>query len=178
MGDFTSDSLGRFHLQPDTSSGCVVNLAGGICADSGSFPRDQRFDRGTTRSLVSDVDRLNFYTYFTHEINDDLEFFSEAIFYRAEAERTREQTHNLTAQRFMISADAAHNPLGKMSSYVATVRLIPALETLKLTIRATVFLVGFVVLGMIGIGKRLHFTQQLKPMMKQTAFKLAHFKRR
>lgn len=112
-GDFQSDSLGRFHLQPDTESGCEVNLAGGICADSGSFPREQRFDRGTTRSLVSDVDRLNFYGYFTHEINNDLEFFSEAIYYSATAKRIREQTHNLTAQRFIISADAAYNPFGE-----------------------------------------------------------------
>ncbi len=112
-GDFQSDALGRFHLQPDTSSGCVVNLDGGICADSGSFPRDQRFDRGTTRSLVSDVRRLNFYSYFTHEINSDLDFFSEVTYYNAKAERTREQTHNLTAQRFRISADAAHNPFGE-----------------------------------------------------------------
>ncbi|WP_353518387.1 TonB-dependent receptor [Thalassotalea sp. SU-HH00458] len=112
-GDFQSDALGRFHLQPDTNSGCVVNLDGGICADSGSFPRDQRFDRGTTRSLVSDVRRLNFYSYFTHEINSDLDFFSEVTYYNAKAERTREQTHNLTAQRFRISADAAHNPFGE-----------------------------------------------------------------
>lgn len=121
-GDFQSDTLGRFHLQPDTSSGCVVNLSGGICADSGSFPRDQRFDRGTTRSLVSDVERLNLYTYFTHEISNDLEFFSELTYYSAKAERTREQTHNLTAQRFLISANAAHNPFGeevKLRSYRA-----------------------------------------------------------
>ncbi|MGB1261810.1 MAG: TonB-dependent receptor domain-containing protein [Cognaticolwellia sp.] len=112
-GDFQSDTLGRFHIQPDTSSGCVVNLAGGVCADSGSFPRDQRFDRGTTRSLVSDVNRLNFYSYFTHEINNDLNFFSEVTYYKAKAERTREQTHNLTAQRFRVAANAAYNPFGE-----------------------------------------------------------------
>ncbi|MAG77551.1 MAG: TonB-dependent receptor [Colwelliaceae bacterium] len=112
-GDFQSDSLGRFHIQPDTMDGCEVNLGNGICADSGSFPRDLRFDRGTTRSLVSDVDRLNFYSYITHELNDDLELFSELTYYSATSERTREQTHNLTAQRFMISADAAHNPFGE-----------------------------------------------------------------
>lgn len=112
-GDFQSETLGRFHIQPDTMSGCEVNLSGGVCADPGSFPRDLRFDRGTTRSLSSDVDRLNFYTYFTHELSDDLELFSEAIYYSATAERTREQTHNLSAQRFMVSADAGYNPFGE-----------------------------------------------------------------
>jgi len=112
-GDFIGEDLGRFHLQPDSMSGCVVDLGNGICADTGSFPRDLRFDRGTTRSLVSDVKRINAYGYFTHEISDELEFFSEAIYYQATANRIREQTHNLTAQRFWISADAAHNPFGQ-----------------------------------------------------------------
>jgi len=115
-GEFKSDTLGTFHLQPDTDSGCVVQLDGGVCADSGSISRDLRFDRGTTRSLVSDVNRLNLYTYLTHEINDDLSFFSEITYYDANAKRTREQTHNLTAQRFNISADAAFNPFGEAVS--------------------------------------------------------------
>ena len=112
-GDFTSSSLGRFHLQPDTASGCVVALDNGICADSGSFPRDQRFDRGTTRSLVSDVDRLNLYTYLVHELDNNMQFFSEVTYYSATAKRIREQTHNLTAQRFSISENAAFNPFGE-----------------------------------------------------------------
>ncbi|MCF6195013.1 MAG: aldehyde dehydrogenase family protein, partial [Kangiellaceae bacterium] len=108
-GEFQSASLGRFHLQPDTLSGCVVSALNqpGVCVDQGSTGRDIRFDRGTTRSLVSDVDRLNFYAYLTHEMGNDMEFFSEFIYYDAKAERTREQTHNLTAQRFEISATAA-----------------------------------------------------------------------
>lgn len=114
-GDFVSDSLGRFHLQPADMNpdDCVVDLAGGVCADSGSFPRDLRFDRGTTRSLVSDVDRFNFYTYITHDLGNDMELFAEAIYYEANAERTREQTPNLTSQRFTVAADAAFNPFGE-----------------------------------------------------------------
>jgi iron complex outermembrane receptor protein len=112
-GDFTSDTLGRFHLQPDTDTGCVTPLDGGICADSGSFPRDLRFDRGTTRSLVSDVDRLNLYTYLTHDLGDDMELFSEVTYYSATAKREREQTPNLSAQRFTIAADAAFNPFAE-----------------------------------------------------------------
>lgn len=114
-GEFSSSSLGTFHLQPDSLSGCVdspLNVEG-VCADKGSTGRDIRFDRGTTRSLVSDVNRFNLYAHLTHDISDDLTFFSEAIFYSAKAERTREQTHNLTAQRFTISEDAAFNPFGE-----------------------------------------------------------------
>ena len=112
-GDFESDALGRFHIQPDTMDGCEVALDGGVCADSGSFPRDLRFDRGTTRSLVSDVDRLNLYAYLIHDLGDDVELFSEVTYYSATAKRVREQTPNLTAQRFTVSADAAFNPFGE-----------------------------------------------------------------
>ncbi len=111
-GEFQSDNLGRFHLQPNDDN-CVVNLDGGVCTADGSLSRDLRFDRGTTRSLVSDVERVNFYSYFSHEINRDLALFSELTYYSAQANRTREQTHNLTAQRFTISADAAFNPFNE-----------------------------------------------------------------
>lgn len=112
-GEFQSDTLGRFHIQPDTHSGCEVDLGDGICADPGSLPRELRYDRGHNRSLVSDVKRANFYSYFTHELGDDMQFFSELTYYSAESKRIREQTHNLTAQRFLVSADSAHNPFGE-----------------------------------------------------------------
>jgi len=92
-GEFSTSTLGTFHLQPDTLSGCVASPLNqpGICVDTGSTGRDIRFDRCTTRSLVSDVDRLNFYTYLTHDMGDNIEFFAEGIYYSATSERTREQ---------------------------------------------------------------------------------------
>lgn len=112
-GDFIGENLGRFHIQPNTMSGCVVDLGNGICADTGSFPRNLRVDRARFRSMTSDVNRKNLYAYFTHDMNNDMEFFAEVLYYDATSERTREQTANLTAQRFTIAADAAHNPFGE-----------------------------------------------------------------
>jgi outer membrane receptor protein involved in Fe transport len=114
-GEFITDSLGRFHLQPDTLSGCVespLNVAG-VCVDQGATGRDTRFDRGTTRPLSSDVDRINFYAKLTHEINSDLEFFSEAIYYKAELDQTSEQNQGGSAHRFTVAADAFYNPFGE-----------------------------------------------------------------
>lgn len=129
-GEFSSKKLGTFHLQPDTYSGCensdsrgnpttALDVAG-VCVDRGTFTssRDKdnrgiRLNRNAHRSLVSDVNRLNFYTLINHEINEDVELFAEASYYKAEAERTREQTANLTAQRFTISKDAYYNPFGE-----------------------------------------------------------------
>ncbi len=112
-GDFIGADLGRFHIQPDTMSGCVVDLGNGICADTGGFPRDLRLDRALFRSMTSDVERKNLYGYFTHDLGNDMEFFAEALYYGATSERTREQTGNLTAQRFTIAETAAHNPFGQ-----------------------------------------------------------------
>ncbi|MCP4273302.1 MAG: TonB-dependent receptor, partial [Gammaproteobacteria bacterium] len=114
-GEFITDSLGRFHLQPDTLSGCVDSPLDvpGVCVDQGSTGRDTRFDRGTTRPLASDVDRVNLYAHFTHALEDDLEFFSEAIFYKAELSNSSEQNHGGSKHRFNISADAYYNPFGE-----------------------------------------------------------------
>ncbi len=112
-GDFIGADLGRFHIQPDSMSGCVVDLGNGICADTGSFPRDLRLDRARYRSMTSDVERKNLYAYFTHDMGNDMEFFAEALYYGATSERTREQAGNLTAQRFTIAETAAHNPFGQ-----------------------------------------------------------------
>jgi outer membrane receptor protein involved in Fe transport len=114
-GEFITASLGRFHLQPDTLSGCVASplAVTGVCVDQGGTGRDTRFDRGTTRPLASDVDRVNFYGKLTHEINDDLEFFSEAIYYKAELDQTSEQNQGGSAHRFTVVADAFYNPFGE-----------------------------------------------------------------
>jgi outer membrane receptor protein involved in Fe transport len=114
-GEFDSDSLGRFHLQPDTLDGCVDSplAVENVCVDKGSSGRDIRFDRGTTRPLSSDAKRVNFYTHFTHEVNDDVEFFAEGIYYQAELTNQSEQNHNGSKHRFNISADAFYNPFGE-----------------------------------------------------------------
>ncbi|MFT5451906.1 MAG: iron complex outermembrane receptor protein [Enterobacterales bacterium] len=114
-GEFSTATLGTFHLQPESLSGCVDSPLDvtGVCVDQGSTGTDTRFDRGTTRPLASDVDRVNLYAHFTHKIDDDLEFFSEAIYYKAELSQTSEQNHGGSQHRFNIAADAFYNPFGE-----------------------------------------------------------------
>ncbi|RUO74483.1 TonB-dependent receptor [Pseudidiomarina sediminum] len=114
-GIFDTSSYGRIHLRPDSMGACEVHDFGdGVCADSGSLPRDMRYDRAVVdESMTSAVDRVNLYSHFTHSFSDDLEFFAEALYYEATSKRRREQNHNLSAQRFTISADAAYNPFGE-----------------------------------------------------------------
>ncbi|MDO6693194.1 TonB-dependent receptor [Aliiglaciecola sp. 3_MG-2023] len=109
-GEFSSDSLGTFHLEPSAYDDCSAVVNDEVCASSGSTPRDLRFDSNSQRSLSSEVDRLNFYTLVNHQVNDQMEVYGEALYYSATAKRLREQSGNLTAQRFTISADAFYNP--------------------------------------------------------------------
>ncbi|MGB0987652.1 MAG: TonB-dependent receptor domain-containing protein [Pseudoalteromonas spongiae] len=112
-GEFSTDTLKTFHIQPNTMSGCVVELGDGLCADKGSLSRDMRYDRALEQSMTSDVQRANFYGYLNHDLDNDITLFGEAIYYHAETQRWREQAGNLTAQRFTISPDAYYNPFGE-----------------------------------------------------------------
>jgi len=122
-GEFKTGTLSTFHLQPDTLSGCEDSDSRGnpttaldvegVCVDRGSQPSSDGYDRNSERSLSSGVERANFYGMLTHELTDDIELYSEALYYYAQAERVREQTSNLTSQRFEISADAFYNPFGE-----------------------------------------------------------------
>lgn len=112
-GEFSSGSLGTFHLQPASYGDCSAEVNEDVCASSGSTPRDLRFDSNSQRSLSSEVDRLNLYTLVNHYINDDIEVYAEGLYYSATAKRIREQSGNLTAQRFTVAADAFYNPFGE-----------------------------------------------------------------
>ncbi|MCJ8274772.1 MAG: TonB-dependent receptor [Psychrosphaera sp.] len=123
-GEFSSDTLGTFHIQPDTESGCEngddygnpSSALGvdGVCVDRGSITgsgsRAQRYNRNSARSLSSDVSRTNVYALLNHELSDDIELFAEALYYNATANRLRERRDNLSTQRFTVAADAYYNP--------------------------------------------------------------------
>lgn len=126
-GEFSSATLGTFHLQPDTEPGCensaeysnptTAIATEGVCVDRGSITsgesRAQRYNRNSARSLTSDVSRGNLYALLNHDINDEIELFAEGLYYQAEADRTRERRDNLSTQRFTVAADAYFNPFGE-----------------------------------------------------------------
>ena len=88
-------------------------LDNGICADGGSLDRELRYDSNSERSLSSEVSRVNLYALMTHNLSDEVELYGEALYYQAQADRLREQSGNLTAQRFTVSSDAFYNPFGE-----------------------------------------------------------------
>lgn len=113
-GVFWGQNTGNFHIRPNGSDACDIQVSTDVCAASGTLPMDLRYDAAKDRSMTDDVERFNAFAYLTHEIDATTELFAEALWYSAEAVRLREQNHNLAAQRFMIAENAAYNPFGEV----------------------------------------------------------------
>ena len=102
-----------FHIQPDTLSGCLLDLAGGVCADNGgSIDTSLRLDRARFRDIVGDTDRYNLFAFGNHELDNGMELFGEASYYHADYSRRRESAAILSSNRFAVAADAFYNPVG------------------------------------------------------------------
>lgn len=113
-GNFIGEEIGTVHIQPAGGSDCILAIDDSVCAASGTSASEWHYDPGLQdQSMTSDVDRFNLFTYITHQISDNLEFFAEGLWYQAESTRLREQNANLAGQRFTIAADAAFNPFGE-----------------------------------------------------------------
>ena len=101
-----------FHIQPDTLSGCLLDLGNGVCADNGgSIDTVLRLDRAGFRDIVGDTDRYNLFAFANHELTNGVELFGEASYYHADYSRQRERAAILSSNRFAVSADSFYNPV-------------------------------------------------------------------
>ncbi len=142
VGAATSSS-GRFHIQPCDFAGTVAELGqtgsvGCIGLDDSSLNADLRYDfnsfqpnnaldQGVTvdltgddalgRQLSPDVERLNAYSTITHEINDNLEFFGDVLYYKSSSrsQRAAQPLDNGLAY-IIVPASNYWNPLGAVGT--------------------------------------------------------------
>jgi outer membrane cobalamin receptor len=108
--EFKHPIHGVMHVQPATQGHCFTATFQSVCSAIGKLPTALKFDRTASRTMTSDVERINFHGYFSHLLNNDIELFADSYFYQAKTKRTREQAPNLNIQRFTISKNAAYNP--------------------------------------------------------------------
>lgn len=117
--------VGRVHLRPTdlvrdnggtlSAADCDFVMAGGLCLDPGGSDRALRTDRNRTRQLSSDSDRLNIFTYLTHDFDNGNRWYTEFGYYKAEIDRVREQAGLLSNGRFTVPEDYYWNPLGPVT---------------------------------------------------------------
>ncbi|WP_417318758.1 TonB-dependent receptor domain-containing protein [Emcibacter sp.] len=141
VGSETSSS-GRFHIQPCDFAGTRAELGtteiGCVGLDDGSLNSTLRYDfnnyqpnnyldEGITiplygesvkgRQLTPDVKRFNAYATISHEINDNLEFFGDALFYDSSSRSQRAAQPLDNGLAFIIvPASNYWNPFGPEGS--------------------------------------------------------------
>ena len=115
-GTSLTSSGGRFHIQPQTSAGCLADITADICIDNSSLNSDLRYDSNTDRQMIPDVKRGNAFLFVNHDFDNGTEFFSELSYYRAQSIKQREASGILSSGPITISKNAYWNPFGAVGS--------------------------------------------------------------
>ena len=119
-----TDASGIFHLQPSTNEGCLTGLGStaGVCMDDGnmstiSTDENLRWDNLAVYpiSVLPDLKRLNLFATVRHEINDSLELFGEAGYYRADTESVQDAIFTIGSIRMTVPASNYWNPFGPVT---------------------------------------------------------------
>ncbi|MET0273700.1 MAG: TonB-dependent receptor plug domain-containing protein, partial [Phenylobacterium sp.] len=118
-----TSAAGQFHIQPQTFAGCQLAVGGGICIDDGNVTaaadRDLRLDANLTFpdiTVTPSIERINSFTTFNYDLNDNLELFTEVGYYRAKSESITIPVGPLTATPITVAANAYWNPFGPVGS--------------------------------------------------------------
>lgn len=91
-------------------------IIGDVCLEQrGSHDRALRPNRNEDRTLIPDIERINLYSNFTHELESGNEFYNETTYYSAKAERQWEQAAILSNGTFEVAADSYWNPFGPVA---------------------------------------------------------------
>lgn len=108
-------SDGRFHLQPENSSG-GTSIGNGIEIDDGTLNSDLRYNINDLRVIIPDLERRQFNTTFTHEFDSGVELFSEASYYESEYKTFFGPNVISDVNKMYIPKTAYYNPFGAVGS--------------------------------------------------------------
>jgi len=111
------DSSGEFEVFPIGSPQC----AGGFETSYGTCIVEDgqgtlRYNLNEVRDMSPEIDRTTFFAYFNHTVNDELEVFADAYYYRSTSNRTLQPSTPLSAVRLRVGAENYYNPLGPIGS--------------------------------------------------------------
>lgn len=119
-GAILTSASGVFHLQPTNFAGCLGNTAGALsvanlCIDDGSLDAGLRFDGAYERSIISDRDRLNMFSFLNHDLNNGVRLYGEFGLYYAETQSTNEPRNGIAGTEISIPANYYYNPFGPVT---------------------------------------------------------------
>ncbi|MBD3771390.1 MAG: TonB-dependent receptor [Rhodobacterales bacterium] len=116
-GSSLTSSSGVFHVQPDDFPGSLASLGGGVSIDDGSQDRDLRYNFNDTQRVIPDVTRLNLAATFSHELQNGVELFGEAMYYDSESTTQRAAgPFDQSLALIVVPAANYYNPFGAVGS--------------------------------------------------------------
>ena len=99
---------------PDCTGTVYFIPSTGVCSREDSSSRGVRHDYGAAgRDLLSELERTMIYGYVNHDINEDLEFFSEFYFYDSSTNKVNSAIGDLGSVGLRVGASNYYNPLGR-----------------------------------------------------------------
>ncbi len=112
---------GVFHVQPNTNEGCIAPAGPGICFDNStlstvSTDANLKYNSNYGRTLLSDLQRVNLFGFFNHELDNGVELYGEVGYYDSKTWSQREQETPLASQRLIVPITGYWNPFGPTSS--------------------------------------------------------------
>lgn len=120
-GRALTNAAGAFHVQPSDFAGCVAPVAGGACLDDGTratggADRELRYDSATNpTSILPELDRLNLLATARYALNDNVEVYGEAGFYRANTTSYQGPVFTIGSTKVIIPASNYWNPFGPVN---------------------------------------------------------------
>ena len=113
-----TDSSGEFELfpadHPDCTGTFFIIPSSGVCLREDSDTRGVRLDYGAEgRDLMSELERTIVYGYLNHDVNEDLEAFSEFYFYDSATNKVNSAVTDLGSVILRVGASNYYNPLGR-----------------------------------------------------------------
>ncbi|MDH3690560.1 MAG: TonB-dependent receptor, partial [Gammaproteobacteria bacterium] len=111
------DAAGEFEIYPTGDSRC----AGGFDTGYGTCMHEDgqgtiRYNFNANRDVMGEADRTTIFAYVNHEMNEDLEFFSDVYYYDSTSSRDFGASTPLTAVPLRVGAQNYYNPLGPCGS--------------------------------------------------------------
>ncbi len=110
-----TDRSGEFETYPIGDERCQYNLNATTCGGidgQGTF----RYNLNEDRDLSSELSRANLFLFVNHEINDNIESFTEFSLYQSKTNLRRHPSAPFSAVRLRVGAKNYYNPFGPCGS--------------------------------------------------------------
>ncbi|MBY9068118.1 TonB-dependent receptor [Hyphomonas sp. WL0036] len=114
-----TSAAGAFHVQPGTNAGCLAGLPNGICIDDASAAYtggdiNMRWDarKSYPIAISPDLERTNLFAMGKYELENGMELFGEAGFYRADTVSVQDSVFTIGSIRMTIPETNYWNPFG------------------------------------------------------------------